>query len=200
MSICHFSAENKGVFLVDEVLVEGPRDDATGALASDARQQAAKVPNCTICLVDFYKCVHKTTVVLGWVLIVVLKEDSSADQVEWVSDHAAGSVGREGRQCRHDRLITSSIRGVSLVEAKCYCKGLFKRVVNGVEDAREGHITNEGNSQSREQTTCSLLLHNLSKCICCARVLLEANNFEASFNDNKWVRDYRLERATAGTG
>lgn len=80
---------------------------------------------------------------LGLILIVVLKVNSGADQVERMGNDTAGRVGREGRQCRHDCLVARSILGVALVEAQSQRESLLEHVVDGVENSREGYVPNQ---------------------------------------------------------
>ena len=87
------SAENHRILLVDEVLVEAPRDDATHALASYAGNQSPKIAIHAVRFVYFHKRICNARVVLRLILVVVLKVGTRANQVERICDHAADGVG-----------------------------------------------------------------------------------------------------------
>ena len=90
------SAANHGVFLVDQVLVEGPSDDAAHAFSSNARHQASKVPRYSLLFIYFHEGICYAAIVLRLVFIVVLKVCTRSDEVKRICDCAAECVGTEG--------------------------------------------------------------------------------------------------------
>jgi hypothetical protein len=96
------SREYHSVFLVDQVLVETPRDDAAKTFACDTGKESSEEACCSVGLVDLHECIRQRAVVLRLVLVVVLEVDSSADQVKGVSDHTACGISKEHRQRGYD--------------------------------------------------------------------------------------------------
>ena len=94
------SAENHSVFLVYQVFIEAPSDDAAEALARNAGDQAPKVAGHAVGLVYLNKGVADARVVLRLILVVVLKVGTRPDQVKWISNYTANSVcGKRGSRC-----------------------------------------------------------------------------------------------------
>ena len=134
---------------------------------------------------------------LRLILVVVLKVGTSSDQVERVGDHAADGVGREGGRRRHDCQVERPIRTIVPfgVEPEHQLEVCLEKAVDGVEDAREGHVSDQRHLQSREEASCALFHYDLAEGVCHARVLLEAHHFEARFDHDERVRYDALECA-----
>ena len=96
---------------------------------------------------------------LRLIFIVILEVNARPDQVKRMCDHAACCIGRKRCSRGYHCQLNCSVRLILTLslEAKDNLEVLFEEVVNWIEDAREGNVSDQRYLKASKEASWSLL-------------------------------------------